>query len=258
MTTIVAGILALLMVIGGIVPQFSNKSFEDSLKVVLNNPEKVQVKVYSTPSYKILGGNFDRIEINVSKPKFANFEFDELSIVTYPVHLDYSKMANSKDLKFIKEGKLESLLVLSTEALEKALNIPSLTVRINNFLANFRLPLPMLSGGVSVDNLTLIFENNQPSLTGNLVALGGFFTAPFTLTGELLVTEKNTIELHKPQIKVMEQPLVIEQIQDLVKFINPILDINKFNTSERNFQLNKLFFKDNKLKLMGTISFKNL
>jgi hypothetical protein len=257
MTAIIAGIMSLIMLIGGIIPLFSNKSLEDSLKVALNNPEKIDVKIYSTPSYKILGGYFDRVEINAKKLKFARIEFDSLRVITSPLKMNYSPSVQSNGLDLIKNGRLEAQLILSPESLARTLDIQSLTVRINNALSNFKLPIPMLSGNVSVDNLKLSFENNRPSLTGNFIALGGFVTVPFSITGDLIVTAKNTVDLYKPQISIMGEPLVLEQVQELVRFINPVIDINKFNTPEMNLTLKSAYFKDNKLKINGIVTLKN-
>jgi len=258
MTAIIAGLLALIMVVGGIIPHYSNKSIEESLKVALNYPQKVDVRVFSTPSYKILGGNYDRIEITAIKPKFGKLEFDSLKIITSPLKIDYGKSASATGLEFIKEGKLETMLILSTESLASTFDLQSLTVKINNLLSNFQIPVPVLSGNVSVNNLSLSFKNNQPQLSGNFIALGGMISAPFTLTGQLIVnTAKNTIEIFKPQFTVFGEPLLFEQIQDMVKFINPILDINKFNTPNMNLELKRAYFKDNKLKVIGLVTFKN-
>ncbi len=258
MAAIIAGIIALLMIAGGILPGYSNHSIEESLKVAFNNPQKVQVKVYSTPSFKILGGHYDRIEITVLKSKFAELEFDSLKIITSPLMIDYSKSDSETGLEFIKGGKLETMIVMSPESLTRTVDLPSLTARINNFLSNFELPIPMLSGNVSVDNLNLSFKNNQPELSGNFIALGGMVTAPFTFTGQLIVNpDKNTVEIYKPQVTVFGEPLLLEQMQDLVKFINPILDINKFNTPNMSLELKRAYFKDNKLKVIGIVELKN-
>jgi hypothetical protein len=258
MTAIVAGILALIMIVGGILPIYSNNSLEESLKVALNNPPKVKVRVYSTPSYKILGGHYDRVEITAIKPKFADLEFDSLKIVTSPVSIDYAKANTATGLEFIKEGKLETMLILSPENMAKKLDLQALTGRINNFLANFQLPVPVLSGNVSVDGLKLSFKNNQPELSGNLIALGGMVSAPFNLTGQLIVDPvKNTVEIYNPQLSVFDEPLPAEQLQELVKFINPILDINKFNNPNMKLELKRAYFKDNKLKIIGLVTLKN-
>lgn len=255
---IVAGILALLMVIGGIIPNYSNKSIETALKAALNNPEKVDVRVYSTPSFKILAGNYDRVEITALKPKFAGLEFDSLRIITSPLKIDYGKSASSMGLEFIKEGKLETMLILSPETLARSFDLPSLTVRINNFLANFEIPVPVLSGHVSVDNLNLSFKNGQPELSGNFIGLGGMVSAPFKLSGQLIVNPvKNTIELYEPQFFVFGEPLLFDQLQELVKFINPILDVEKFNSPNMKLALKRAYFKDNKLKIIGLITLKN-
>jgi hypothetical protein len=258
MTAIVAGILALFMIVGGIIPMFSNHSLEDSLKTAFNNPEKLEVKVYSVPSYKILAGRFDRIEIDAKKPNFGGLQFDSMKIVTSPILVNYSKTANPGAADFIKEGKVEAMLVLSPESLLKTLDIQAITTKLNDFLTNFNIPVPMLSGGgVSVNDVSISFVNNQPVLSGNFVALGGMFSAPFTLSGQLIATAKNTVEIYKPQISVFGEPLLFDQLQDMVKFINPIIDLNRFSTPNMSLQLKRLYFKDNRLKIIGMVSFKN-
>ena len=126
MTTIIAGILALLMVAGGIIPNYTNNKIEEIIKTSLNNPEKVEVKVYSTPSYKILGGSYDRVEVNIKKPKLANIEFDSMKIVTSPIELDYGKTSQEDRLSFIKNGNLDALLIISPENLKKSFDLSSL------------------------------------------------------------------------------------------------------------------------------------
>jgi hypothetical protein len=258
MTAVIAGLLALIMIVGGVIPNYSNHSIEESLKTALNNPQKVEVRVFSTPSYKILGGFFDRIQITAIKPKFAGLEFDSLRIISAPVKLDYSKSKEAAGLEFIKEGKFETMLELSPESLTRTLDLQSLTVRINNLLSNVELPIPGLSGNVSVDNLALSFKNDNPELSGNFVALGGLITAPFTMAGQLIVDPvKNTVEVDKPQFTVFGEPLLFEQAQDLVKTINPILDIKKFNTPNMKLELKRAYFNNNKVNIIGTVTLNN-
>ncbi|MBC7474875.1 MAG: hypothetical protein H7263_11330 [Candidatus Sericytochromatia bacterium] len=254
MTTIIAGILALFMVIGGIIPNYTNKKFENTLKVALNNPEKVEIKTYSTPSYKVLGGYYDRVEINIKRPKIGIVEFETIKIVSSPVHLDYTK---SDDFGFIKDGNFDTLLVISPETLAKSIDLNAITLKINNLLSNFKLPIPMLSGNVAVDNVFVTFEKDKPTIKGNFIALGGLVSAPFSISGELRVNNDNKIELYRPQIIVMDEPLVMDEIQDMTKYINPIFDINTLNSNNLKIKLKRLYFRDNKLKMIGSINIKN-
>lgn len=254
-TAIIASILSLFMIFGGIIPNYSNKILEDSLKSSLNT-EKVVVKVTANPSYGMIGGNFDRVEISAKNIKLSNLEFDSFRLVSEKVKLDYDKMYTAKGFEYIKEGSSDVELILSAETISKMINLNSLTTKLNNILANFRLPIPMAPSSVSVDNLSLTFQNNRPALSGNLIALGGFFTAPFSISADLLVTAKNTIEIYEPQITVMDQPLVIDQIQDMVKYVNPIFDVKTLNDKDLKISLKNLYFKNNKLKILANLAIK--
>lgn len=257
MTSIIAGIVALLIVAGGVIPNITNSKIEDSIKKAFNNPQKTEVKVYSTPSYKVLSGNFDRIEIEVQKPKLNNIEFETIKMITSPIDIDYKKLSEESAVKAIKKGELEALLVVTPENIAKAINFNDLTNKANNFLSNFELPIPMLSGQVSIDTLNITFKNNKPTVYGNFIALGGFITAPFTISGDLVLTNKNTLELSKPQVTLYEEELLPEQVGDLVKFINPVIDFNKVGDNNIKINLKKLDFKDNKLRMTGLINLKN-
>ena len=257
MTGIIAGIIALFIVAGGIIPNYANSKLEDTIKSTFDNPEKVAVKVYSVPSYKIIGGHYDRVEINVKKPKINNIEFDNIKIISSPVNINYSKLNEKNGIEAIENAELETMLVISPENIAKAIDITSLTTKANNFLSNFEFPIPVLSGQVSVDNLEISFKNNKPMIVGNFIALGGFVTAPFTISGDLKVTPQNTIELSKQQMTLFDEPIIIDQIQDMTKFINPILDINKIGSDKLRINLKRMYFKDDKLKLIGFINIKN-
>lgn len=254
MTAVIAGILAVLMVIGGILPNYSNSTVEEALKATLNNPEKIEVKVFSTPSYKLLGGSFDRVEINATKTKFLDYEFDSLKVITSKIELDYSQ---KDSIKFIKNGNMDAMLILSAESISKKFDIQSVTTKINNLLSNLKIPLPIPVGSIFIDGLKITFFDNKPKISGNFIAMGGFFSAPFSVTGELIVTAKNTVELYKPQFFLYDNPLIIEQIQDLLKLVNPVFDVNKYNTPNMNIKLRNLYFKDNKIKLIGSVNINN-
>ncbi len=257
MTGIIAGIIALFIVAGGIIPNLANSNIESVINKTFDNPKKVNVKVYSVPSYKIIGGHYDRIEIDVQKPKINNIEFDNIKIVTSPVSMDYSKLNDSKGIEAIKKVELETMMIISPENIAKAVDINSLTTKANNFLSNFQLPIPALSGQVSVDNLSVSFKNNKPTILGNFIALGGLISAPFTISGNLNVTDKNTIEITKPQMTLYDEPLIIDEIQKMTKFINPVLDINKIGNDKLKINLKRMYFKDNKLKMIGFININN-
>lgn len=258
MTSIIALILSCFMIVGGILPNYSNKLLEDSLKTAFNNPEKLNVKVYSYPSYGVTWGSFNRVEISAEKVKVYGIPFDSMKVVTGKIVSDYSKISpQTQDLSFIKEGDADVMLQLTSESLNNLIDMDKLAIRVNNLLSNFKIPLPLVSGGVSVESLQLEFKNNKPILSGNIIAMGGFFSAPFSLSADLLVTAKNTIEIYEPQITFMEQPLIIDQIQDLTKFINPIFDINTLNKNGMKLTLKNLYFKDNKLKVLGKVSISN-
>lgn len=255
MIPIIASILSVFILIGGGIPHYSNKTFEDSLKSNLNESATVSIKTYKSPSYAMFGGNFDRLEINVKKPQIMNIEFDSVKLIAENVKIDYQKLNSDKiNFDFLQQGKSDVEVIMSNESLYKFINIPSLTTKLNNLLSNFKIPIPMLSGEVSIDNVNIAFEDNRPKVTGNLISLGGFITIPFSFSFELLVTAKNTIELYKPQVVVMGEPLIMDEIQDLVKYVNPIVDINQLNKTGKNIQLKNLYFKNNKLRILGTFS----
>lgn len=257
MTGIIAGILALLIVAGGVIPNFTNSKIENSIKQTFNNPEKVDVKVYSIPSYRLLTGHYDRVEINVKKPKINNIEFDSIKMITSPLDIDYNKLSEPNTINAIKNGELETMLVISPENIIKAVDLNSLTTKANNFLSNFQLPIPVFSGQVSVDNLDVNFKNNKPNITGNFIAMGGLVTAPFTLSGDLNVTRQNTIELSKPQMTLYDEPLIMDEIGDMVKYINPVIDVNKMGNQNLKINLKRMYFKENKLKMIGLININN-
>lgn len=257
MTAVIAGIVALLMILGGTIPNLTNSKIENSIKQTFNNPEKVNVRVYSTPSYKVINGHFDRIEINVEKPKISNIEFDNIKIITSPLSIDFNKMSNENTIKSIQNAELETLLVISPENIEKAIDLNTLTNKANNFLSNFELPIPIVSGQVSIDKLNLSFKDNKPNISGNFIAMGGFVTAPFNLSGELKLTNQNTIELSKPQMTLFDEPLIMEQMGDLIKFINPIIDFNKIGDNNLKINLKRMYFKNNKLRMIGFININN-
>lgn len=254
MTGIIAGIVALLIIAGGTIPNYANSRIEDTISKSFQSTEKVSVKVYSTPSYKMLGGNYDRVEINIKKPKINNIELDTIKIITSPLKIDSSKLNEAKGLEAIEKAELEALVTISPENIVKTIDLQSLTTRANNFLSNFQFPIPVLSGQVSIDNLNVSFKNNQPMIVGNFIALGGFITAPFTISGDLRVTDKNTIEFLKPQMTLYEEPLIMEELQDMVKYINPVFDINTIGDKNFKINLKRLYFKDDKLRLIGLVN----
>ena len=257
MTGIIAGIIALFIVAGGIIPNFANSKIEDTIKKTFDNPQKVSVKTYSVPSYKILGGHYDRVEIDVKKPKINNIEFDSIKIISSPMSVNYAKLSEQKGIEAINNAELETMLVISPENISKAIDIPSLTTKANNFLSNFQLPIPAFSGQVSVDNISISFKNNKPMVIGNFIALGGLVTAPFSISGDLNVTEQNTIELTKPQLTLYDEPLIIDEIGEMTKFINPVVDVNKLGNQKFKINLKRMYFKDNKLKMIGFININN-
>ncbi|MFN8576288.1 MAG: hypothetical protein U0354_05480 [Candidatus Sericytochromatia bacterium] len=178
-------------------------------------------------------------------------------MITSPLSIDFNKMNNENTIKSIQNAELETLLIISPENIEKAIDLTTLTNKANNFLSNFELPVPIISGQVSIDKLNLSFKDNKPTIYGNFIAMGGLVTAPFTLSGELKLTNQNTIELSKPQMTLFDEPLIMEQMGDLIKFINPIIDFNKIGDNNLKINLKRMYFKDNKLRMIGFININN-
>lgn len=178
-------------------------------------------------------------------------------MITSNISIDYKKMSEESTIKSVRNGELETLLVISPENIAKAIDLNVLTNKANNFLSNFQIPIPIISGQVSIDSLNINFKNNKPNIYGNFIAMGGLVTAPFTLSGELKVTEKNTIELSKPQMTLYDEPLIMDEIGELINFINPIIDFNKIGDKNMKINLKRMYFKDNKLRMIGLINLNN-
>jgi len=260
MTTIIASILTAFILCGTAIPIYANKTAESSLNKVFNNPEKTEVKVYSTPSYKMLFGNFDRIEINLEKAKFEKLGFDSVKIITYPAKMDYSRLA-ATNLSFIKDAKFEVMVILTPKNINEFLDMNAITIKINKLLSNIKIPIPLLSGDIFVGDTGISFaDDNKAALKGNLMTFGGFISTPFEFSGKLQVTDKNTIEINEPQISVSGQNLILKQVQEIIENVNPIVNINeieKVNNDNVKFELKKLYFSENNLKAIGTITLKN-
>jgi len=259
MTTIIASILTAFILCGTAIPMFANKTTENSLNKVFNNPQKTEVRVYSTPSYKMLFGNFDRIEINLEKAKFEKLGFESVKIITYPIKIDYSRLP-SKNLSFIKDGKFEVMIILTSQNVNEFVDINAITVKINKILSNIKIPIPFLSGDIFVGNAGISFEEDKPALKGDLMTFGGLVSVPFNFSGNLQVTDKNTIDVYEPQVSVSGQDLILKQVQELIQNVNPIVNINdieKINNDNIKFELKKLYFSEKKLKAIGIVTLQN-
>jgi len=101
----------------------------------------------------------------------------------------------------------------------------------------------------------LTFKNDGPVLEGNLIALGGFISLPFTFSGEVIV-EKNELLLKKPQLTINGQPLLFEKIQELSGFVNPIYEFKKLNQENMNVEVTNLKFQDNFVNLNANLKFR--
>lgn len=251
---IISGVLSVIFIIGGLIPSYSNKKLEDIIKENFSS-KKVNVETYSYPSFKILNGNFDRIEIVTVKSKIKNIDVDELKLIISPMNVDYKLIEESEDLSFIKNSYLEFMGSISNNTLQKYINSKDIKDKINDVLKLVDLNLPFNLDNFYLDNISISFENERLNVISSINGLAGFISVPFKLSLNLKVNNKNQIEFFDPQAEVFGHNVVFEKAKNLIEKLNPIYDINSLNQKNMRIKVNKIFFEKNKLKTIGSINF---
>ncbi|GIU70423.1 MAG: hypothetical protein KatS3mg002_1659 [Candidatus Woesearchaeota archaeon] len=251
---IIVSTLSTLFIVGGIIPNYANNKFENAIKENFLS-KKLEVKTYSYPSFKIINGNFDRVEIKTTKAKIRNMEIDELQLIASPINLDYKLIDEVDDLSFIKKSYLEFYGSISENTFQKYINSKDIHEKINNILKFIDINLPFNLDNFYLGNINTSFNDNKLNIESTINGIGGLISIPFKISLNLKVTDKNTLEFFNLEAEVFEQNIIFEKAQNIIEKLNPIFDFNNLNSDKIKIKVNKLSFHKNKIKFNGSIIF---
>ena len=246
--TILAIVLGFIMTVGGLVPTVANGMLETKLKETLNQPEYLRVKVYpAAPSSTLLDGQIAYTEIDAK-----NFVMSDLPIDSLSLRIDHLSADTSGKQVVLREPTQGSVRVKITEA---GLNrfIQSDTFRA--LLDDIRKPQQL---DADLSDLAIDLQNGSVKISGQAVTMGGFFTIPFEVVGQLQLANERHLVVGNVKATTLDRPLPDDMIQSLLVALNPILDLGKLSNQDMQLYFRQLVIHEDSFELIGEAEIKKI
>lgn len=257
MTAVVAFLLGIVFLLGGLIPNFAVGILEQNISTLLNNPQKVEVNLASTPSFALLGGQIDRATINVQRFTVSGMMIDKLEITTGPIKLNGDKLIFEG--MPVAENKIQ--LEIKCSLKEDDINDYFKSKYFTEHLQKLKQNMPSFvsgAGDIEIKDISIKLKNDKPEFKGEIKTMGGFFTLPFYFGAYLRLTSEDTLALLEPEIIVMDNPIPDPMLRQVTDTLNPLIDLRLLNTPNFTFHFRSIEAKEGSLILTGDIEVKNI
>lgn len=243
MVAIIVIILSAFMTVGGIIPNVANGILYQEAQKALNNPKELRVKIHSdSPSYLMLGKQLPYLEIEAK-----DFTMMDLNIAHLQIQFDR--------LEFKDEANLSkpSQAVVQVKVTESALNNFFKTERSQLMMQELTQFFPM---DVTFSNINVDLQPETVLLNGQANALGGFFTIPFQLNGQLSLLTETNLKISNVGAKINRKPLPVPQVEKILNIINSKLSLSLFNSEDFKMFFRHLTIDNDSIRLTGELKVK--
>ena len=255
---ILAAILGAIMIVGGILPRVANNMVTQQLRQVLMNPRKLETRLVQVPSYGLLSGAVERLEVDAEGFQVQGVPVESLWIAITPIKMSGSKMYSGQ-VELEQASQAEAKLVITQKNMEDFLQ----TDRMKDLLGNIKLPesalpIPIPEGALSIEEPSIQLKQDRVIISGRLKAFGGFIDMVIKIASSFELTSENELVLRNVEAEVNGTPVQPEQLQPLTDKLNPLLDLRKFATEDMKFFFRKLLLEDGRLTLVGAADIRRL
>jgi len=250
--TILAFLVGLIAALGGIAPNVANGMAQDRLNEALNQPEYLSVQTHPhAPSFSLLGSAVKYTEIDARR-----FVISDLPVESLQVRLDALSLSTDQNGTQLNDPSQGMVRVRLTEAgINKFLKSDT----FRRLLDELRQQKEILSQlDAEIDSLAVELQADRILVSGQASTLGGFFTIPFELSGQLRLATERQLKVQNVQATTLGRPLAPDMILAILENLNPILDLSKLDNQDLQFYFRELQVRENEIELVGEARIKNL
>lgn len=250
--TILAIVLGFIMTVGGLVPNVANGMLETKLKEALNQPEYLRVKVYPTaPSSTLLDGQIAYTEIDAK-----NFVLSDLPIDAMSLRIDHLNADTSGKQVVLREPTQGLVRVKITEAgLNRFIQSDTFRALLDDIRKRQELAQQL---DADLSDLAIDLQNGAVKISGQAVTMGGFFTIPFEVAGQLQLANERHLVVGNVKATTLERPLPDDMIQSILVALNPILDLGKLSNQDMQLYFRQLVIHEDFFELIGEAELKKI
>lgn len=243
--TVIAIVLGFVMTLGGIAPNVANGKLQSSLDAALNHPEHLRVQIHpEAPSFSVISGLSAYTEIDAE-----HFTVSELPIESLRIRVDQLSVDMSGDKPVLRQPTQGVVRLRITED------------GINQFLQSdtFRRVLDELRKrqqlaaklDAELDQLSVVFNDDRIQITGQASTMGGFFTLPFSMGGQLRLDSERLLSVRNVEASTMGRPLAPDMVSAILNQLNPILDLAKLSNDDMQIYFRELQVHPGYIELLG-------
>ncbi len=250
--SIVAVILGILMAIGGLAPNIANGLAQSKLDEVLNHPETLQVQIHpKAPSVSLLNGAVDYTEVYAERFTLSDLPIDKMRLQIYNLDLDTN--AEKLTLRQKAQGAVQVQLT------EADVNTFLASETFKNLINNVKSKQSLLNSlDADIENVSIQLRNDGVRIKGTAATLGGFFTVPFTIDGQLRLKSERELVVQNVTGTTMGRPLPGDLLTTVLARINPIIDLNTLGNKDMQLYFRRLKVTNNQIELLGEAHIRKL
>lgn len=250
--SIVAVILGVLMALGGLAPNLANGVAHTQLDEALNHPRVLQVQIHpAAPSVSVLNGAVDYTEVYAEDFTLSELPIHQMQLKVHHLNLD----PGSEKLTLREEAQGAVSLKLTEADLNKFLASDT----FKNVLNAVKAKQSILSSlDADIQDVNIQLRNDGVRIEGTAATLGGFFTVPFTLEGQLRLKSERELVVQNVTGTTLGRPLPDDLLTTVLARINPIIDLNALGGEDMKLYFRRVKVTNNQLELLGEAHIRRL
>lgn len=250
--TILAIVLGIIMTAGGVVPNVANGMLQNKLDQSLNHPEYLRVQVHpAAPSFSLLSGSIDYTEIDARNFVISDFPVESLQIRLDKVEANTE--ANPISLREPIQGVAR--LRVSEAGLNRFLKSDTFRQLIDELRKRQELAAQL---DADLNELNLELQPDRLVFRGSAATMGGFFTIPFEIAGQLRLASERQLYVQNVQATTLDRPLSDDMIAAVLAALNPVLDLSKLSNDDMQLYFRELSVHDDYIELIGEAKLKKI
>jgi hypothetical protein len=240
---VIAIILGVIMVLGGVLPNAANGIIQSQLHKMLNQPEQLNVNIYpNAPSFGMIGASLAHAEIEAKRFVFSDVPVERLYVRAHGIDVDTS----GEQMRLRKPTQVLVQVRLTEDGLNRFLASDTLKEALANIKKNSDLA-GMLDADIS--DLTMDLQTDKALLSGKAKTMGGFFTVPFELSGRFRLKSESELFTYDVDAATLNRPVSADVLRSILDQINPILDLTRFNNEDMTLYLKEVSVHDGYIDL---------
>ncbi|PKL75223.1 MAG: hypothetical protein CVV27_16465 [Candidatus Melainabacteria bacterium HGW-Melainabacteria-1] len=250
--TILAIVLGLVITAGGIVPNVANGMLQTRLNETLNQPEYLRVQVHpAAPSFSLLSGTIAYTEIDAHRFVISDFPVEELQ-----VRIDKLQANTGGEQLSLREPTQGVVRLRVTEAgLNRFLQSDTFRQLLDDLRKRQELVAQL---DADLNDLAIELQPDRLIFRGQAATMGGFFTIPFELSGQLRLSSERQLYVQGVQATTLDRPLPDDMIAAILTALNPVLDLTKLSNDDMQLYFREITVGDDYLELTGEAQLKKL